>query len=199
MCAVALKCPFTGTKWLSPNHEKHSQTIVPLHQTTVYSWKYALGQVTFSWHPPNSDWSFGLPDGEEWIITPENAVPLLESPISLMCMLVNNWHESFYKYFQCCIWIHFIIHMRPTFMFYIFNKSPENSFGPTFGTLAFLVIATILWSRQPMGTDIALKQISAALVKIWSIQVNVTDQTLLLCTMVGWVINCIILQALVTV
>jgi hypothetical protein len=30
----------------------------------IYSGHYALGQVAFSWHPPNPDLSVGLPDSE---------------------------------------------------------------------------------------------------------------------------------------
>ena len=50
-----------------------------------------------------------------------------------------------------------------------------------------------------MGTDIALEPSSAAVVKIWSILVDVTDPTLLVYTLVGWVITWVMLQALVTV
>jgi hypothetical protein len=49
--------------------------------TKLYSWHYALGQVAFSWHPPNPDLFVGLPDGEAWFITPENAFQLLQGPI----------------------------------------------------------------------------------------------------------------------
>uniref|UniRef100_A0A674E5Y3 Myosin IXb n=1 Tax=Salmo trutta TaxID=8032 RepID=A0A674E5Y3_SALTR len=61
--AVALRFPFTGTKGTSPNHLKTA----PDHyssSTKLYSWHYALGQVTSSWHPPNPDSSVALPDGE---------------------------------------------------------------------------------------------------------------------------------------
>ncbi|KAM9529401.1 transducin-like enhancer protein 4 isoform 2-T2 [Salvelinus alpinus] len=38
-------------------------------------------EVLFSWHSPNPDLSVGLTDGEGWFITPENAFPLLQSPM----------------------------------------------------------------------------------------------------------------------
>ena len=44
---------------------------------------YALGQVVFSWHPPNSDSFFRLPDGETWFIIPENAFPLHQRPMEV--------------------------------------------------------------------------------------------------------------------
>ena len=50
--------------------------------TKLYSWHYAFGQVAIPWHLPNSDSSVRLPHGEAWFITPENAFPLLESPIA---------------------------------------------------------------------------------------------------------------------
>ena len=71
--AVALRFPFTGTKGPSPNHCSSS--------TKLYICPYAFGQVAFSWHLPNPDLSVGLPDGESWFITPENAFPLLQSPM----------------------------------------------------------------------------------------------------------------------
>ena len=37
----------------------------------------------FSWHPPNPDKSGGLLDGEACFITPENAFPLLQSPMAV--------------------------------------------------------------------------------------------------------------------
>ena len=40
-----------------------------------------MGKVAFSWHPPNPDSSIGLLDGEVGFITPENAFPLLQSPM----------------------------------------------------------------------------------------------------------------------
>jgi hypothetical protein len=63
--AVVIIFAWTGIKGLSPNHEK------------LYSCHNALGQVAFSWHPPNSDSSVGLPDAEAWYITPESAFSLL--------------------------------------------------------------------------------------------------------------------------
>jgi hypothetical protein len=42
----------------------------------------------------------------------------------------------------------------------------EITLGPTFGTFAFRVISTMLWSLLPMGTGIDLEQSSAAFVKI---------------------------------
>ena len=48
----------------------------------LYSWHYAFRQVEFSWHLPNPDLSVGLPDGEELFIIPENAFPLLQSPMA---------------------------------------------------------------------------------------------------------------------
>jgi hypothetical protein len=59
---VALRFPFTGPEgpepWkTAPDHYSSS--------TKLYSWPYALGQVVFSWHPPNPDSSITLPDGEE--------------------------------------------------------------------------------------------------------------------------------------
>ena len=62
-CTVALRIPFTGTKGPSLNHEKQLQTHYSSY-TNLYSWHYALGQVAFSWHPPNPDLSVGQPDGE---------------------------------------------------------------------------------------------------------------------------------------
>ena len=44
--------------------------------------------------------------------------------------------------------------------------------GRAFGTLIFLAMAIILWSIHPMDLDTALKQISAALVKMWSMHVD---------------------------
>ena len=58
--AVALRCPFTEGP--SPNHEKQPQTIIP--PPPNFSWHSPLGQVAFSWHPPNPDSSIGLPGGE---------------------------------------------------------------------------------------------------------------------------------------
>jgi hypothetical protein len=49
--------------------------------TKLYSGHYALGQVAFSLHPPNPDSCVRLPDDEESFITPENAFPLLQSPM----------------------------------------------------------------------------------------------------------------------
>ena len=37
----------------------------------------------FFWHPPNPDSSVGLPGGEARFITPENAFPLLQSPMAV--------------------------------------------------------------------------------------------------------------------
>jgi hypothetical protein len=51
--------------------------------TKLYSCHYALGQVAFSWHPPNPDSSVGLPDVEAWFITLENAFPQLQSPMAV--------------------------------------------------------------------------------------------------------------------
>ena len=45
--AVALRFPFTGTKGLTPGYYSSF--------TKLYNWHYALGQVAFSWHPPNPD------------------------------------------------------------------------------------------------------------------------------------------------
>jgi hypothetical protein len=77
--AVVLIFPYTVNKGPSPNHEKQPHKKQPqfLHQT--YSWHYAFGQVALYWHLPNPDSSVGLPDGEAWFITPENAFPLLAS------------------------------------------------------------------------------------------------------------------------
>ena len=61
-------------------------------------------------------------------------------------------------------------------------------FGPSDGTVAFLYIATILWSLHPMGTDTALEQSSAEFVPV--VFVN---------TLVGWLVTWSRLQALVTV
>jgi hypothetical protein len=72
--AVALRFPFTG--W-NTSPDRYSSS------TKCYSWYYALGQVAFSWHLPNSDSSIRLPDGEAWFITPENAFPLLQSPMAV--------------------------------------------------------------------------------------------------------------------
>ena len=71
--AVVLRFTFTGTKepepWkTAPDHYSSS--------TKLYSWHYALGQVAFSWHPPNPDSSVGLPDLKAWFITPENDFPM---------------------------------------------------------------------------------------------------------------------------
>ena len=78
--AVALRSPSTGTKgpepWkTAPDHYSPS--------TKLYSWHYALGQIAFSWHLPNPDLSVGLPDCDAWFITPENAFPLLQSPMAM--------------------------------------------------------------------------------------------------------------------
>ena len=51
--------------------------------TKHYSWHYAFGQVEFSWHSPNPDSSFRLPDGEAWFITSENAFPLHQCPMAV--------------------------------------------------------------------------------------------------------------------
>ncbi|XP_045557914.1 protein kinase C and casein kinase substrate in neurons protein 1 isoform X2 [Salmo salar] len=44
------------------------QAFMSIHRhldiTNNESWHYALGQVAFSWHPPNPDSSVGLPDDE---------------------------------------------------------------------------------------------------------------------------------------
>jgi hypothetical protein len=72
---VALRYPFTGTKGRSPNHKKQPQIII------LYSWHSVVGQVAFSWHPPNPDLSIRLSDEEAWYITPEKAFPLLQSPM----------------------------------------------------------------------------------------------------------------------
>jgi hypothetical protein len=40
-----------------------------------------LEEVVF-WHLPNPDLYIGQPDGETWFITPENAFPLLQSPMA---------------------------------------------------------------------------------------------------------------------
>ena len=69
--AIALRLLFTVTKGPRPNHEKQ-----------LHSWHYAFGQVAFSWHPPNLDSYIGLPDDVAWFITPENAFPLLQSPMA---------------------------------------------------------------------------------------------------------------------
>ena len=44
---------------------------------------YALRQIVFSWHPLNLASSVGLPDGEASFTTPENAFPLLQSPVAV--------------------------------------------------------------------------------------------------------------------
>ena len=36
----------------------------------------------FSWHPADPDSSVGLPDVEAWFVIPENAFPLLQSPMA---------------------------------------------------------------------------------------------------------------------
>ena len=75
LCAVALRFIFTGTTGpgkTAPDHYSSS--------TKLDSWHYAMGKVAFSWHLPNPDSSVGLPDGEVWFITPENAFSLLQSP-----------------------------------------------------------------------------------------------------------------------
>jgi hypothetical protein len=50
--------------------------------TKLYSWHYALALVAFFWHPPNPDSSVRLPDAEAWFTTPENAFPLIHSPMA---------------------------------------------------------------------------------------------------------------------
>ena len=76
--AVALIFPFSGTKEpdpkTAPDHYSSS--------TKLYSWHYAFGQVVFSWNPPSSDLSVGLPDGEAWFITTENTFHLRHSPMA---------------------------------------------------------------------------------------------------------------------
>ena len=65
--------------------------------------------------------------------------------------------------------------------------------------LVFLDIAIILWSLHPMDLDTALKQISAILVKMWSIHVDDLICVLFVTTLVGWLTTWTRLQALVTV
>jgi hypothetical protein len=76
---VVLRFPFTGTKgpepWqIDPDHNFSS--------TKLYSCHCAFRQVAFSRHPPNTDVSIGLPDGEAWFITQDNAFPLSQSPMA---------------------------------------------------------------------------------------------------------------------
>ena len=71
--------------------------------------------------------------------------------------------------------------------------------GPAFGTLVFLDMATILWSIHPMDLDTALKQIYAALVKVWSMNVDDVIPVLFVTTLVGCLISWSRLEALVTV
>ena len=99
------------------------------------------------------------------------------------CMLISNWNKQFHKCVKCSIWLLQITQHRPT------NSIYNNNIGittkplvwplilytildPAFGTLVFLDRATILWSLHPMDLDTAFKQISAALVKMWSIHVD---------------------------
>ena len=72
----------------SPDHYSNS--------TKLYSWHYALEQVTFSWHLPNLDSSVRLSDGGAWFTTLENVFPLLQwwrashpsSRSLVLCMLI---------------------------------------------------------------------------------------------------------------
>ena len=58
-------------KGLSQHHKKQPQAIIPPSQLAL----------AFR-HPPNPDSSVRLPDGEAWFITPENTLPLLQSPMA---------------------------------------------------------------------------------------------------------------------
>ena len=78
--AAALRFHFTGMKGSSLNHEKQPQTIIPPPPNMTVAMN-AFAQVAFSWHPPNSDLSIGLPGGEACFITPENPFPLVQSPM----------------------------------------------------------------------------------------------------------------------
>jgi hypothetical protein len=92
--AVVLRLPFP---WLKLRG--HALTIkishrsfFLLHQTLQLA--LCIGEVAFSWHPPNPDSTVGLPDGEVWFSTPESAFPLLQSPmaVSSECW---NWGNTF--------------------------------------------------------------------------------------------------------
>jgi hypothetical protein len=48
----------------------------------------------------------------------------------------------------------------------------DTFLGLAFGNVAFLDIATILWSLHPIGVDTALEQSSASLVKMCSIHLE---------------------------
>ena len=70
--AEAFRVPFTGTKGPCPAPEKQPYTIIPPPPI------FTLGkQALFPWQPPNPDSSIRLLDGEAWLVTPENASPLL--------------------------------------------------------------------------------------------------------------------------
>ena len=72
--AEAFRVSFTGTKGPSPAPEKqphHSPSSIRL-----YTWHNAVRQVPFSWQQQNPDSSIRLPDGEVWLITPENTSQL---------------------------------------------------------------------------------------------------------------------------
>ena len=60
--------------------------------------------------------------------------------------------------------------------------------SPAFGTLVFLDMAIVLWSLHPMDLDTALKQISAMLVNIWSIDVDDLIPVFVT-TLVGWLVD----------
>ena len=66
--AVALRFHFTGTKMGLAPPPPPSLTVGTMHQGR--------------WHSPNPDSSIGLPDGDVGFTTPENAFPLLQSPMA---------------------------------------------------------------------------------------------------------------------
>ena len=77
--AVALRFPFTGTKGPCPTMKNSLSPLFLFHQTLQLSLCIRAGSVC---HPPNPDSSVGLADGKAWFITPENAFPLLQSPMA---------------------------------------------------------------------------------------------------------------------
>ena len=72
----------------------------------------------------------------------------------MQCLVASNYTPQTNKYY---------LHQQHDLLYTIL--------GPAFGTLVFLDMTTILWSLHPMDVDTAFKQISAALVKIWSLHV----------------------------
>ena len=77
--ASVLRFPFIGTKGPNPKHEKQHQTIIlpppNFPVGTTHSGRQRSPGI-------RQTQSLRLPDGEAWFITPENAFPLLQSPMT---------------------------------------------------------------------------------------------------------------------